>query len=571
MSQTTSADRPSNAPSQDPAPQKAESKCLLLRRVSLLKPLRPGHSHGSVTSLTASQPTAVDDNPRSPKRRRVSSNESQRNLGDVAKAQIPKAPQPEPVEPTVIAEGQRQNVATNSPQRPTPPRMAPLDHLPALDKQASELLSFLSRLTPTESLELSNSPNAPSTKMYVALRASFDRTRRLVSPGWPFLSQYDLGLRNSVQIEIIRKANQAIFISSIFTGEVGLRDMDRSFLAVFVPEHGHLLKPQASMYLELKTQGFITAWRTGAAPPHIVMADLFGPDLDKTLLARRPGTTGLSPIEQEFLGMLDSRRSTLETYIKNKTVDQLHLRYKWEDFSRQVSTYLVRHIENTYNPGGGVADGHSDHPSNGAYHIQMKGQFEGHGQQPPVLSTGQLSTVPPEKEDYVALAARAAETALRSTLGLSQSEMIPDLPAQKPSSLRRDISTPGPASAEAKSTGGSAKTALPKDEKSTPEGISHASRPGSTSVLDETAGVTSTRASLETDKDEPEGGMLVKIEGDTDAKPVDRESNQEAPVVNTNGQSPPLNETKKPFQPSKEDVDALIARATAARSTEVSQ
>jgi hypothetical protein len=418
-------------------------------------------------SPVASQ-TGADDNPRSPKRRRISVDASQhdkaqdsepvtaerspastenalpsvmsaqnvpastnsdkpthnvaQSIHDAAqRAEVKPANEGHVQHPTHPVSGvQSQNVAAKALQSQSPGRGTPFEYLPTLDKQASQVLTFLSRLTPSEAMGLSTNPNASPSREYAALRAAFDRTRRLLSPGWPFLPQQDMGLKDPAQIEIVRKANQAIFMSSIFTGEIGLRDMDRSFLAVFIPEHGKLLPAQGSVYLELKTQGFITAWRTGAAPPDLVMSDMFGPDLDKALLARRPGSTTLEPTEEDFLKALASRRAILETAVKNKTLDQLPTRYKWEDFSREISSYLITHIAGVAKDDSGR--GHS------------LGQTWSNGAPPhPPITTGAVPAGPPVQEDFVSLAARAAEVALRSTLGLSLSDRIPDIPPSIPS------------------------------------------------------------------------------------------------------------------------------------------
>ncbi|KIY01216.1 uncharacterized protein Z520_02768 [Fonsecaea multimorphosa CBS 102226] len=497
----------------------------------------------------------VDGNPRSPKRRRLSTDEEQQIIKNEVDRGVPggspvsakstttrgvqdgepdtNLPQPrlpssdgaqETVKSVVKIEGsemqagtlkpatttgvQNGNNATRPPQQQSPAANTRLDNLPVLDKQSSQLLTFLSRLTPAEAMGLSSTPSAPSTKEYAALRASFDRTRRLLSPGWPFLSPHELALRESHHIEIIRKANQAIFMSSIFTGEIGLRDMDRSFLAVFVPENGKLLKAQASMYLELKTQGFITAWRTGAAPPNVVMADLFGPDLDKALLARRPGTTGLAPTEQEFLIRLSSRREILQNHVKNNTLDQLPLKYKWEDFSREVSSYLIKHIENSSNPGDGLSNEATD-PTRSLHRGQMEGQFSIHGPPLPVSSAdsilssrspARLATELPDEGDFVAQAARAAEIALRSTLGLSYSDKIPEGPPSTTPTVQHNTSTTRPQAQPSETRDPNLDTTSSKspaiDQKPSSEEIPHASQTAPTSVLYERARLAATKVSF---------------------------------------------------------------------------
>ncbi|KIW98205.1 uncharacterized protein Z519_01789 [Cladophialophora bantiana CBS 173.52] len=542
MAQLSSTDQPVQTPKPEPPSHRDADR-----------PQTPSASKSPAT------PADVDDNPRSPKRRRLSADEEQQIIkaevdpyGAVGHSVAAKDTTAlgsqdgnletnPPQQPSLSADGDAQVVntvvkvegsegqavavksatmpggqdgklATRPPQQQSPAANTRLDNLPVLDKQSSQLLSFLSRLTPAEAMGLSSAPSAPITKEYAALRASFDRTRRLLSPGWPFLSPHDLGLRDSSQIEIIRRANQAIFMSSIFTGEIGLRDMDRSFLAVFVPENGKLLKAQASMYLELKTQGFITAWRTGAAPPNVVMADLFGPDLDKALLARRPGTTGLAPTEQEFLVRLASRRDILQSHVRTNTLDQLPLKYKWEDFSREVSSYLIKHIENSSNSGEGAFNEGND-PTRSLHRDQMEGQFSIHGPPLPVSATDSIlsskpqirhATEPPDEGDFVAQAARAAEIALRSTLGLAYSDKIPEEPASKTPTVQHDTSTtrpPAPVSEPSEPVPDTTPSKSPATEqKPTAEEIPHASQTAPTSVLYERARLAATKASLALEK-----------------------------------------------------------------------
>jgi hypothetical protein len=314
-------------------------------------------------------------------------------------------------------------------------------------------LSFLARLTPADALGLSRAPDSPRSREYAALRSQFEYTRRFYNTGAHFLSPKDTGLEEKGQVDTLRKANQAIFVSSVFTGEIGLRDMDRSFLSVFVPEGGKLLKPQGSMYLELKTQGFITAWRTGAAPPAIVMSDLFGPDIDKSILSRRPGLSTLALSEQDFLNRLSSRREILQTHIKNNTLNQLPEKYKWEDFSREVSSYLFKNIENPLTN----TDGISGPPRNDGIHVppqgQMEGQFSIHaasfpsGSQESFTSPATVATTLPAsglsfQDDFVAQAARAAEIAMQGAGGVSFPEQLPSTTSTPPPNQGTSHSAP---------------------------------------------------------------------------------------------------------------------------------
>ncbi|EXJ55578.1 hypothetical protein A1O7_08506 [Cladophialophora yegresii CBS 114405] len=580
MDQMSPTDRPAEAIPQASAPPKDRGK-----------------SNAPISTLTPSAPPDVDDNPRSPKRRRISTDGVAPDVKPETKAldsgnptvhanrpasphgQAPneerKAPQEEQagnatnVSKGVQAQniiqpasgdqpqsaprppaGQAHNVASQPPQRPTPPRNSPLEYLPILDQQASQILAFLSRLSPADAMGLSTRPNAASSREYASLRAAFDRTRRLISPGWPFLPQHDLGLQDTNQIEIIRKANQAIFMSSIFTGEIGLRDMDRSFLPVFVPENGGLLKEQGTMFLELKTQGFITAWRTGAAPPDLVMRDMFGPDLDKVLLARRPGSTTLTDTEREFLRTLNSRRGILESAVKTKTLDQLPVTYKWEDFSREVSSYLINHIMKTGSNGTGLANVERNGSTNNLDPGQTQGHIPDHGLPAPGSSMGFNLNEPFVKEDFVALAARAAEIALQSTLGLSPSDKIPDMPssntptAAAPPFISRDISTPQPAALESRISQTNKMinpSEVPTPEQKLPErqAPDQGSATGDISHASQTAQVKQ-EVEMATGAEERPVGI------DT----VESEVRQEAPVLAEDGSAVPSSEPAQTLEPS---------------------
>lgn len=350
-------------------------------------------------------------------------------------------------------ESQTPGLATTQSQPQNPAVAVRLETLPALDNAAYHVLSFLARLTPADALGLSRAPDSPSSREYAALRSQFEYTRRFYNTGAHFLSPKDTGLEEKAQIDTLRKANQAIFVSSVFTGEIGLRDMDRSFLSVFVPEGGKLLKPQGSMYLELKTQGFITAWRTGAAPPAVVMSDLFGPDIDKSILSRRPGVSTLALSEQDFLNRLSSRREILQTHIKNNTLNQLPEKYKWEDFSREVSAYLFKNIENPLSS----TDGTSGLPRNDGVRIppqgQMEGQFSIHAASfppgshesftsPATVATTLSASGLPLQDDFVAQAARAAEIAMQAAGGASFAEQLPSTTSTPPPSQGTNHSAP---------------------------------------------------------------------------------------------------------------------------------
>ena len=390
----------------------------------------------------------ADINPRSPKRRRISSPAPGRD-GDSGREREPdqaasvlgmnaessngaSAALDESSKTQALQESTSNKEAARAETKhgsSDPDQQTRLDNLSILSNLSSQLLSVLAKMSPAEALQLSRPPQpTPHVREYQLIRSLFNPVRQLYLKDSPFIRPISLGLTDPEQAETVRKANQAMYMTSIFTGETGLRDMDQNFLEVFVPEQGRLLKAQGSIYLELKTQAFITANRTGAAEPLAVMAELFPRDMETKLLERRPGQKSILPSEQDFLQRLSSRRDILLTDVKNKTLDQLPMRYRWEDLSREVSGYLARNFgPPVANPASSAEVNTSQASSIVASQPQshLQGEFSIH-EAPIAVTAGSFPPPAPipanapafpllDLDDFVAQAARAAEIALQGS------------------------------------------------------------------------------------------------------------------------------------------------------------
>jgi hypothetical protein len=122
--------------------------------------------------------------------------------------------------------------------------------------------------------------------------------------------------------------------------------LNEHFLDVFVPEGGRLLKVQAALYLELKTQAFIAAMNTKSRTRTQLLYELFPDDMEQRLLARRPGTRQLAPSETDFVNRLTSRRDILLNDINNEeALKALPDKYHWEDFLRDLSSYIAKNFD----------------------------------------------------------------------------------------------------------------------------------------------------------------------------------------------------------------------------------
>lgn len=189
-------------------------------------------------------------------------------------------------------------------------------------------------------------PDSKEAENYELLKTLFDYTKKVYARH-PFLDPFKLGFWDPADIEIIRKANLATFVSSVFgSQEVGFYYLNEHFLDVFVADGSRLLKTQAQLFLDLKTQAYISALTSGQCSRTTILEDLFPADLEERLLSRRPGAKQLAPSEVDFLQRARNRcKSLLEEPDTEEGVAALPDKYSWDDFLKNVSSYTSRHFE----------------------------------------------------------------------------------------------------------------------------------------------------------------------------------------------------------------------------------
>jgi protein TBF1 len=100
-----------------------------------------------------------------------------------------------------------------------------------------------------------NPPSALSQN-YTTVLHLFDTVKKqLYSPDQAFLDPDILGFKELPERKVIRKANLATFISSVFGSvDVGFFHLNEGFLNTFAPDSGRLLKDISKLLLDLKTQ-----------------------------------------------------------------------------------------------------------------------------------------------------------------------------------------------------------------------------------------------------------------------------------------------------------------------------
>ena len=193
------------------------------------------------------------------------------------------------------------------------------------------------------------SGSSESSTAYATLKSLFDHTKKVYTIHDPFLSPQHLGLIENGQVEVIRKANFATFVSSVFgSQDVGFYHLDEHFLETFVADGGRLLKNQAGLFLDLKTQAYISAITNsnGDRSREEVLRDLFPQDLEERLLSRRHGAKQLAPSEADFVQRANNRKKTLlEEHLTQEAIEQLPVKYVWEDFLRDISGYVSKNFQ----------------------------------------------------------------------------------------------------------------------------------------------------------------------------------------------------------------------------------
>ncbi|EED23046.1 MYB DNA binding protein (Tbf1), putative [Talaromyces stipitatus ATCC 10500] len=222
-----------------------------------------------------------------------------------------------------------------------------IQSLPILDNLSTQILSLLAKSSYQDITSFVSEPESENGQAYATMRSLFDHTKRVYSTKQAFLSPTDLDLTDPTQIDIIRKANLASFVSSIFgSQEISFAELNDHFIDVFVPEGSRLLKVQGALFLELKTQAFIASLNNEERTRTEILFELFPDDLEQRLLSKRTGTRQLAPSEADFVKRARSRRDIIFADINNEeAMKALPDKYHWEDFLRDLSAYISKNFE----------------------------------------------------------------------------------------------------------------------------------------------------------------------------------------------------------------------------------
>ena len=265
--------------------------------------------------------------------------------GPLSQAPAANGPRPQPVPQPPPPQASAQQIAELRRKRN--------DNIAAMEKVCRDILWLLGKLKTHYSMRLTadkalldqgQRPYWPTAAEYWRLRASFDQLRMLYQPNphASYIFVEHLGITDPAHIATLRKANEVSYCSAIYAGGIGQLELDQSFLSIFVPIGGKLLGRHAAIWLEFKTQAFVNAVRSNAAPAERVMADLFPAGIVERLLSRRPGSNRLCASEQVFVNSYEARKKTLQDLVDRKALLEPNDLFAYENLGNSVKSYLMK-------------------------------------------------------------------------------------------------------------------------------------------------------------------------------------------------------------------------------------
>ncbi|KAK4544421.1 hypothetical protein LTR36_004312 [Oleoguttula mirabilis] len=222
-----------------------------------------------------------------------------------------------------------------------------MQSLSILDDLATQLIHTIAKASFAQIQDLMRSSEAEESQAYSTLKNLFDQTRKVYSRETAFIDAISIQMFQPSQQEIIRKANIATFISSILGAhDVSFFHLNEFFVETFVPLGHRLLKWQGAIYLELKTQTYISALMNSDGSPEAMLAELFPSDLDAQILTRHPDAPSLSPSEQDFIDRSKARKSyLLAEPSTDEAARELPNKYQWNDFVREFASCISKNVE----------------------------------------------------------------------------------------------------------------------------------------------------------------------------------------------------------------------------------
>ena len=198
---------------------------------------------------------------------------------------------------------------------------------------------------------MATNPQTGPGQQWSQLITLFSETKKVYASHDPFLSPQKLGFVDKAHVDTINKANMATFVCGLFGGreDVGFSHLNEFFLDTFIGEGAQMDKSHIQLFIELKTQAYISAvvsnkaaTMNGSGNRKEILDALFPSQLGEQLLQRRPGAMELSPTEYGLVDQVQNRRTALSVESNSETaILALPLKYPWEGFLKVMHDYVA--------------------------------------------------------------------------------------------------------------------------------------------------------------------------------------------------------------------------------------
>jgi len=220
--------------------------------------------------------------------------------------------------------------------------------LQMLDNLSNRIFSSLLTTTIQDFSTTATHPETASGQAYATILSLFEQNKKLFSRDRLFIEPQDALHSSSPQYQrVMRKANLATFVAYLFGGRnVPFFELDEAFLDVFMPAGTRLCMSEGALFLDLKTQAYISIMMNNGVPREELLDRLFPRDLQLAILRRRQEPTYLAPSEQDFIGRLNTRRQYLSAGSDSyEALNRLPQKYSWADFLENVRKCIRRALE----------------------------------------------------------------------------------------------------------------------------------------------------------------------------------------------------------------------------------
>lgn len=213
--------------------------------------------------------------------------------------------------------------------------------MPILDNLATQVLNTLTKPGHLDSLGIATSPETAEGQAFQVLISLFTQTKTIYCDS-EFINAEEIGLEAEPYCrQIIQKANLATFVAALFgVYPMSFYLLDYYFLDTFVHPGSRLLKFQAALYLDLKTQAYIVTVQQRDDPRDYVLNNTFPDNMAEVLLKRRKADA-LAPSESDFVQRVKRRKEHLAALPYDTDLSQT---YRWLSFIRDVADYVSKKL-----------------------------------------------------------------------------------------------------------------------------------------------------------------------------------------------------------------------------------